>query len=122
MPFVMTGVDLWTDGKINDLLTLWKHGELLWPHGELLLVATAIGADAAGGLIASGNNDNQLLKAAKLVSAGGCILLALGSAWWYQKIQDSSVPMMTARIVEGSGVILLATLGVSLVCKALAED
>ena len=27
-----------------------------------------------------------------------------------------------ARIVEGSGVILLATLGVSLVCKALAED
>jgi hypothetical protein len=117
MPFVMLGVDLWTDGKIDDVLTFWKHGDLLWPKGELLLVATAIGAEAAGGLIASGKR----LRAVKLISAGGCILLSLGSAWWYQKIQENGVHVVT-RIVNGSALVLVVTVAVSLVCKALAED
>jgi hypothetical protein len=46
MPFIMTGVDLWTDGKFDGLFTMWQHGDLLWPKGELLIVATAIGAEA----------------------------------------------------------------------------
>ena len=121
MPFFMTAINLWTDGKINDLLHIWRHGDILWPRGELLLVTTAISADAAGGLVASGKDQNPLIQAIKVASAGGCIILAVGSAWWYQTIQQNTVHL-TGRIVMGSGVILAVTLLVSLVCKALAED
>jgi len=115
------GIDMWTDGKINSVFAIWRYGDVLWPRGELLLVATVIGADAAGGLIASDGGDSQILKSLKLVSAGGCILLSLASAWWYQKIQENG-SHLTDRIVTGSAAILIVTIVVSFVCKMLAED
>jgi hypothetical protein len=120
MPFIMTGCNLWTDGKIDDILRMWRYGDLLWPHGQLLLVATAIGADAAGGLIAS-SSGSGLVKFLKISSAGGCIILALASAWWYQKIQEN-FHHVAARVVEGTGVLFLITVCLSLFCKVLAED
>jgi hypothetical protein len=120
MPFIMTGCNLWTDGKLDDVLRLWRYGDLLWPHGELLLVSTAIGAEAAGGLIASSSGPT-VVKLLKISTAGGCIILALGSAWWYQKIQEN-LHHIPPRVVQGTGVLFLVTLCMSFVCKLLAED
>jgi len=37
MPFIVTGLKLWDDGKIANPLSIWRDGSLLWPRGELLL-------------------------------------------------------------------------------------
>ena len=87
----------------------------------MLLVATAIGADAMGGLIAS-NSANDAIRLIKITTAGGCLLLTLGAAFWYENIQVSLPSLPNAREVTGSGYVLAATLVVSLICKALAED
>jgi hypothetical protein len=116
LPFFLTGVDLWTDGKIDKLFSMWRRGDLLWPHGELLLVSIAIAADAAGGLIASGPR----LGFIKIAAAGGAFILAIGAAGWYEKIQEHSAHVLS-RIVEGSGVVFGLTIVVALVCTALED-
>jgi hypothetical protein len=121
LPFIMIDISLWSHGKLEEVFAFWRHGDVLWPRGEVLLVATAIGADAMGGLIAS-NSANDTIRLFKITTAGGCFLLTLGAAWWYANIQDSLPTLLGPREVTGSGYVLVATIVVSLICKALAED
>src|ERR1700677_1427829 len=116
LPFIFTGVDLWTDGKLDGIFDLYKHGSLLWPHGELLLVSIAILADAAGGLIASGTTDRFVT----LLTAGGGIIFAIGAAAWEEKIQEP-VTHVLPRIVDGSAAVFGASIFIGLVSIALAE-
>jgi hypothetical protein len=117
LPFIFTGVDLWTDGKLDHLLLMYRHGELLWPHGELLLVSIAIVADAAGGLIASGTTD----RVDKLLLAGGAVILAIGAAAWYEKIQQPGAHVLI-RIVDGSAVVFTVSILIGLITSALLEN
>ena len=76
VPFFMVALSLWSGDKPLHLASLW-------PHGELLLVATALAADAVGGLIPTSTR----LGAAKVLSAGICVILLLTTALWYALIQ-----------------------------------
>jgi hypothetical protein len=119
LPFISADIYLWFHGKIDDILTPWRHGDIFWPHGELFIIASAIGADALGGLVwKSGGWGASWFKR---VSGAGCAVLVLLSFGWYGMVQ-ADPKYNVARVVESSQVVLMLTLVVSVFCKVLSED
>ena len=88
--------------------------------GELLLISTAIAADATGDLIASGRTN----QGAKFLSAGGCMLALIFSAYWYGlmkmsdyqgKLTDPATVAWTSEALFGLTVVAAAC------CKKLSK-
>ena len=119
LPFVSTDLYLWFHSKIDDILTPWKHGEIFWPHGELFIIASAIGADAVGGLVWTSSSLGP--PWIKRLSGGGCAVLVLLSFGWYGMVQADPTYNI-GRVVKSSQWVLILTLIVSVFCKALSED
>ena len=119
LPFVSADIYLWFHKKFDDILKPWRHGDLFWPHGELFLIASAIGADAVGGLAWRSSPAGPTWL--KRIAGVGCAVLVLLSFGWYGMVQaDPSYSV--DRVVEGSQYVLIFTLVASVFCKAFSED
>src|SRR5882724_4784567 len=95
-----------------------SFSELL-KNGELLIVAVAIGGDATGKLIASG----QSRKILKLTAGGSCILLIITSSLLFAFISTASPnpSFDMVRVASFSAVMFLLTIVTSGSCVLLAE-
>ncbi len=87
-------------------------------RGELFIISVALGASAAGNLIATGSEYRTL----KAVSAGGSLLLVIISALLFAAVSGAGSPNINDdRVAETSLVILLLTIAASGGCVILAE-
>ena len=87
-------------------------------RGELLIVSVAIGADATGKLIGSGEKQ----KIFKIIAAGACILLVIISSLLFAVISRSTgIPIDIGRVSSSSCLMFLMIIVSGASCTLLAE-
>jgi hypothetical protein len=56
-----------------------------------------------------------------LLLAGGGIILAIGAAAWYEKIQQPGAHVLV-RVVDGSAAVFVVSIIIGLITSALVEN
>ena len=107
VPLVIAGLISWGDSRFA-LASLVRHG-------ELLLITVAIGADAIGEMIPTGERG----VSAKIALTGIVVVLLIVAALWYAVLQVHQVP--AEKVLTSSSLIFVATLISSLGCRLLAK-
>jgi hypothetical protein len=110
-PIIFNGATDFINGSNLDLSQLLGKG-------ELLIVSVAIGADATGKLIASGEKQ----KIFKIIAAGACILLVIISSLLFAVISRSTgIPIDINRVSSSSCLMFLMIIVAGASCTLLAE-
>lgn len=111
-PLLFNAAFVYVSGQNPTLVQLLRNG-------ELLLIAVAIGADAIGKLMASGNT----LRLPKIVAGGAAILLVIFCSLLFASVATSSIgtSLDPTRVANVSALMFGLTVIAGMSCTVLAE-